>query len=217
MYTGIIETTGQVVRMTPHGEDITLEIHAPRFDFTTLAPGDSIAVNGACLTIVSRTDAGFTADVSVETLERTTLAHWQPDQKVNLERPLTPATLLGGHLVNGHVDGVATLVARAPDARSMRLTFAAPAELARYIVMKGSVTIDGASLTVTHVDGAEFGVNIIPHTQECTIIGDYRTGIQVNLEVDPLARYLERLLDAGRRNSAGITAEASAERIKTLR
>lgn len=198
MFTGIIETIGTLTRMTPHGEDLSLEIHAPRFDFTNLASGDSIAVNGICLTLVSCADARFNADVSVETLERTTLGDWQPGTQVNLERPVTPATLLGGHLLSGHIDGVATLVTQTPEARSTRLTFTAPAELARYIAVKGSIAIDGVSLTINQVTDNTFSVNIIPHTQERTIICDYRKGTRVNLEVDLLARYLERLLDARR-------------------
>ncbi len=197
MFTGIVETTGHLARMERHGEDRTLEIHAPRSDFTALTPGESIAVNGICLTVVSCVDEGFTSDVSVETRHLTTLSHWRLGQRVNLERALTPATLLGGHLVSGHVDGVAIVVARTPEERSMRLTFRAPAPLAKYIAVKGSITLDGTSLTVNHVDGAEFAVNIVPHTQARTIIADYRTGTEVNLEVDLLARYLERLLAAG--------------------
>lgn len=198
MFTGIIETIGTLTRMTAHGEDLSLEIHAPRFDFSNLMPGDSIAVNGICLTLVSCADQHFTADVSVETLERTTAKGWQPGTRVNLERPLTPATLLGGHLLSGHVDGIATLVTQTPEARSTRLTFTAPAELARYIAVKGSIAIDGVSLTINQGTDTTFSVNIIPHTQERTIICNYCTGTQVNLEVDLIARYLERLLDAGR-------------------
>lgn len=196
MFTGIIETTGRLVAITPKSGDVTLEIHAPAFDFSHCHLGDSIAVNGICLTAVAFGESSFSADVSRETLDVTTLKHWSVGDSVNLERALTPTTALGGHLVSGHVDGIGTLIEEHPDARSTRLTFQAPHELAKYIARKGSITIDGTSLTVNSVAGDCFSVNVVPHTQERTIIGAYQIQSEVNLEVDLLARYLERLITA---------------------
>ncbi len=151
-------------------------------------------MSGVCLTVVELTGDGFWADVSRETLERTVLGELTPGAGVNLERALTPSTRLGGHLVSGHVDGIGVVTELRQDARSWRLRLQAPAALARYIAAKGSICVDGVSLTVNEVDGARFDLNIVPHTWRETIIAEYRVGRRVNLEVDIIARYLERLL-----------------------
>jgi riboflavin synthase len=156
--------------------------------------GDSIAVSGVCLTVVEKTASGFYADVSGETLRRTMIGTLAVKDAVNLEKALTLETRLGGHLVSGHVDGIGTITARKEDSRSVQFTVQAPAQLARYIAMKGSICVDGVSLTVNAVDGAEFELNIVPHTLSATTLHEYRAGRQVNLEVDLVARYLERLL-----------------------
>lgn len=207
MFTGIIETTGSLQRRDDHGDDCTLTIASDTFDFSRCALGDSIAVNGVCLTAVALTAHSFSADVSHETLRLTTLGSLQSGDAVNLEYALTLATPLGGHLVSGHVDGVGELLARAADARSERLTFAAPAPLARYIAAKGSITINGVSLTVNTVDANRFSVNIVPHTMSRTTLGALQPGDAVNLEADLVARYLERLLTAPQENSGGLTLE----------
>ena len=196
MFTGIIETTGSLQRRDDHGDDCTLTIASDTFDFSRCALGDSIAVNGVCLTAVALTAHSFSADVSHETLRLTTLGSLQSGDAVNLEYALTLATPLGGHLVSGHVDGVGELIDRIPEARSERLTIAAPRALMRYIAAKGSITVDGISLTVNGVDGDTFHVDIVPHTQARTTLADVRPGARVNLEVDLIARYLERLLQA---------------------
>ena len=196
MFTGIVQTRGTVTRVDTRGGDGQLTIDAP--DLGAFAIGDSISVSGACLTAVAHTHGGFVADVSRETLDCTTLGALEPGAAVNLELSLTPATALGGHLVTGHVDGVGELVSRAEDARSRRLRLRAPAGLERYIAAKGSVCVDGVSLTVNDVDGREFGVNVIPHTAEVTTLGAARPGARFNLEVDLIARYVERLLNGAR-------------------
>ena len=195
MFTGIIETTGSLQRRDDHGDDCTLTIASDTFDFSRCALGDSIAVNGVCLTAVALTAHSFSADVSHETLRLTTLGSLQSGDAVNLEYALTLATPLGGHLVSGHVDGVGE-----------RLTFAAPAPLARYIAAKGSITVNGVSLTVNAVDANHFSVNIVPHTMSRTTLGALQPGDAVNLEVDLIARYLERLLNASQQ-SGGLTLE----------
>ena len=156
--------------------------------------GDSIAVSGVCLTAVELSEEGCWADVSVETLSRTTLARLREGSQVNLEKALMPTTRMGGHLVSGHVDGVGKVMERRDEGRSTRLLIKSPDALAKYIAEKGSICVDGVSLTVNSVRGAEFGLNIVPHTMEQTTLSDYRVGTDVNLEVDVIARYLERLL-----------------------
>jgi riboflavin synthase len=193
MFTGIIETLGTMTAMEPRQGDLRLTVHAPGLDLSGARLGDSIAVNGVCLTVTALDGERFSADVSRESLSVTTLGELAIGARVNLEQALTLATRLGGHLVSGHVDGVGELLAMEPDARSTRVRFRAPDGLARYIAAKGSITIDGASLTVNHVDGAVFDVNIIPHTWGLTRFSVYRVGSRVNLEVDLVARYLERL------------------------
>jgi riboflavin synthase, alpha subunit len=193
MFTGIIEALGTIREITAVGGDRRLTIIGDGAALDGVQPGDSVAVSGICLTAVGFPAGGFIADVSGETLGLTTAGSWQAGTRVNLERALTLSKPLGGHLVSGHVDGLARLCDLHADARSMRLEFEAPAALARYIARKGSVCIDGISLTVNEVDGQRFGVNIVPHTWQNTTLGGLQPGGTVNLEVDLLARYLERL------------------------
>lgn len=200
MFTGIIESIGTIAKVEPRGGDVRMEIESTDRYLADAGLGDSIAVSGVCLTVREKTALGFCADLSVETLQATIAGSWQPGRRVNLEKALTPHKPLGGHLVSGHVDGVGRLLARQAEARSWRLLFEAPAELARYIARKGSITIDGISLTVNEVEGRRFGVNIVPHTLDHTTLGDLQQDGAVNLEVDLIARYLERLL-AARENS----------------
>ncbi len=194
MFTGIVQAIGTIEALRPQGGDVRLTIHTGKLDLDDVALGDSIAVNGVCLTVVELTGHGFVADVSRETLSLTSLGELGPGSPVNLEKALTLASRLGGHLVSGHVDGLGEVVACREDARSVRFTIEAPAELARYIAHKGSITVDGTSLTVNGVEGARFHLNIVPHTLQETIMSGYRPGTRVNLEVDLVARYLERLL-----------------------
>ncbi len=193
MFTGIVAAMGTLLERSGHGGDRRLRIAAGTLDLGDVDIGDSIAVNGCCLTVVELEADGFSADVSNETLRCTTLGALEPGRRVNLEKAMRFGDRLGGHLVSGHVDGIGALLRRESDGDSLLLSLRAPADLARYIARKGCVCIDGASLTVNEVDGTDFNVNIIPHTRAETIIGQYREGQQVNLEVDLLARYIERL------------------------
>lgn len=197
MFTGIIQAVGRVARLEPRGGDVRLHVDTGTLDLADVALGDSIAVSGACLTAVARGGHGFAADVSNETLSLTTLGALKPGAPVNLEKALRLADRLGGHLVSGHVDGLGKVAAITPDARSQRWSFEVPAALARYIAAKGSVCIDGVSLTVNEVAGTRFGVNLIPHTVEHTAFHARRTGDAVNIEVDLIARYVERLIGGG--------------------
>lgn len=213
MFTGIIQAIGTVESLQSHGGDVRLRIRTGKLDLDDVRLGDSIAVNGVCLTVVALRGDGFEADVSRETLSLTSLGDLEPGSPVNLEKALTLATRLGGHLVSGHVDGLGSVVDRREDARSVRFTIEAPAGLARYIAHKGSITVDGTSLTVNGVEGARFHLNIVPHTLRETIMDGYRVGTRVNLEVDLLARYLERLLlgeKAADSNPEGVTREILA-------
>ena len=196
MFTGIIEATGVVAALDGHGADRRLRIEAASFAERAPAVGDSVCVNGVCLTATEVTPSAFDADVSAETLSCTTLGDLAVGDRVNLERALTPESPLGGHLVSGHVDGTGRVIERRDDARSVRFTFEAPAAMTRYIAVKGSICVDGVSLTVNDVAGERFGVNIVPHTLEVTTLGETVPGQRVNLEVDVIARYLERLLEA---------------------
>jgi len=213
MFTGIIETVGTVAEVKTVGGDVRLTVRAPKLDWRQVRLGDSIATNGICLTVVENLGDGFRADVSRETLSLTTLGDWRPGTAVNLEQALTPQSRLGGHIVSGHVDGIGEIVSRQGDARSERFQVRAPDALAKYIAHKGSITVDGTSLTVNAVDGAVFDLNIVPHTLEETVIDHYQVGTRVNLEVDVIARYLERLLMGERAAHAetGITAAFLAE------
>jgi riboflavin synthase len=193
MFTGIIQTVGTVASIEPRGGDVRLTISARDLGFDDVAVGDSICVSGVCLTAIALDGAQFAADVSVETLSRTTLGTLKIGNSVNLEKSLRLADRLGGHLVSGHVDGVGKVIAVAPDARSQRWTFELPDALARYVAAKGSICIDGVSLTVNEVEHNRFGVNLIPHTIDVTTFRDKRAGDAVNIEVDLIARYVERL------------------------
>jgi riboflavin synthase len=193
MFTGIVEATGRIVRTEPRGGDVRLVVDAGTLGLDDVAIGDSIAVAGICLTAVSIEGNSFAVDVSNETLSRTSLGALGKGARVNLEKALRLADRLGGHLMAGHVDGLARIVAIEPDARSQRWTFELPRELARYAAPKGSIAVDGVSLTINEVDGCRFGVNLIPHTVEVTTLGDRKVGDAVNIEVDLVARYVERL------------------------
>lgn len=193
MFTGIVQSIGEVRAITPRGGDVELLIGAPGLDLSSVAIGDSISCSGCCLTVTRIDGDAFAADASIETLNVTTLGQWQRGGRLNLEKALCAGQPLGGHYVTGHVDGIAKVIERVNDARSIRVQFEAPAALAKYIARKGSVCIDGVSLTVNEVDGARFSVNLIPHTLEVTTLDGYGAGTRVNLEVDIIARYLERL------------------------
>jgi len=203
MFTGIIEAIGEIVELQPRGGDLRLRVHTGKLDLHDVVLGDSIAVNGVCLTAVELPGDGFWADVSGETLARTGIGSLKKGSPVNLEKALTPTTRLGGHLVSGHVDGIGVVQERWQDARSARFRIEAPAALAKYIAEKGSICVDGTSLTVNAVNGAEFELNIVPHTLQETIMDTYQKGTRVNLEVDLLARYLERLMLGDRAAQAG--------------
>jgi len=198
MFTGIIEAVGHVQQVTESGGDLRLRIQTGALDLGDVKLGDSIATNGVCLTVVELPGDGFVADVSRESLAHTHIGQWCGGTRVNLEKALLPTTRLGGHLVSGHVDGVGTLMARRADARSIRLTIKPPAELERYIAAKGSITVDGISLTVNELTEQGFLLNIVPHTAAETTLVDAQPGQQLHLEVDMIARYLEQLL--GRTN-----------------
>jgi len=211
MFTGLVEAVGAVRRIEGQGgADRRLRIEPGEALMQGLQPGDSIAVSGACLTAVDPDGTGFWADVSAETLAHTTLGDKGVGSRVNLERALLPTTRLGGHLVSGHVDGVGEIVGREPDGRSWRFRVRVPDALACYLAAKGSVCLDGISLTVNDVDGAVFGVNIVPHTMSVTTLADVQVGSRVNIEVDVIARYLERLLTGGAPDSGGVSRELLA-------
>lgn len=214
MFTGIIEAVGRVRRLQRKGADLILSVNAGRMSMVDVRLGDSIAVNGVCLTVTALQSDGFEADVSAETLRHTRLSSLKVGDSVNLEKALQLSDRLGGHLVSGHVDGLADVVERYDDGRAVRFVLRCPPDLSRYIANKGSVTIDGTSLTVNQVDGDRFWLNIVPHTATQTIMMDYRVGTQVHLEVDLLARYLERLLNtsapASQSCASGVTTDLLA-------
>jgi len=194
MFTGIVTRTGTLQGKTMTGGDCRLHISCSQLNLESAQAGDSISVSGACLTMLEPSATGFFADVSLETLSLTTLGQLREGQAINLELALGLEARLGGHLVTGHIDDKARLVSRHEDARAERFEFEVPDRLARYIARKGSVCIDGVSLTVNEVDGSKFSVCLIPHTLEITTLGGLGTGDEVNLEVDLIARYLERLM-----------------------
>lgn len=198
MFTGIVQGVGRIRSVEPRGGDVTLWIETGPVALDDVAAGGSIAVSGACLTATRLDGHAFAADVSRETLMLTTLGEAAAGRRVNIEKALAAGQSLGGHYVTGHVDGIGRVVSRHDDARSVRMEFEVPAELARYVARKGSVCVDGVSLTVNGVAGRRFDVNLVPHTLELTTLGDLRAGAAVNIEVDIIARYLERMLEAGR-------------------
>ena len=209
MFTGIILAVGKIAGIEKKAGDCRLTIETGKLPLGDAALGDSIAVNGVCLTAVELGGSYFTADVSNETLSRTTLKNATTGTPVNLELALTPNTRMGGHIVSGHVDGIGKVIEKKPDARSVRFKFKAPDNLAKYIAEKGSICINGISLTVNEVQGATFTVNIVPHTLKETTLNDAVVGTEINLEVDLLARYMERLMqgEAAAKHHGGITEE----------
>lgn len=204
MFTGIIAALGQIKVLQPQQGDVRLHIEAGKLDCTDIQLGDSVAINGVCLTVVERHDTQLTFDVSQETLKRSSLGQLKTGSPVNLEKALAVGDRLGGHFVSGHVDGLGTVQLINLVGQSWQMKVTVPEELQKYIAEKGSICIDGVSLTVNAVDAKGFEVNIIPHTLQETIIQHYQTGNRVNLEVDLIARYLERLLP----QQSGVTMEA---------
>jgi riboflavin synthase len=201
MFTGIIESVGSIRAIVPQGGDVRVTVQTSSsghksadLSMLDVHLGDSIATNGICLTVIEMGSDYYVADVSGETLRRTTLGQWKTGTRVNLEKALLPTTRLGGHLVSGHVDGLGEIVVQRQDARSLYYEVRAPRELARYLAKKGSVTVDGISLTINQLSGATLSLNLVPHTANHTNINDWKVGSFVNLEVDVLARYLERLM-----------------------
>lgn len=214
MFTGIIQAMGNIASLESKGQDLRLHIHTGKLDLSDVMPGDSIAVNGVCLTAVTLPGDGFWADVSHETLSTTTLRHLHVGTPVNLEKALTPTTRLGGHLVSGHVDGVGEVMARESVGRSIQFKIKAPDNLAKYFAQKGSICVDGISLTVNAVAGAVLVLTIVPHTLQETTLAAVQVATQVNLEVDIIARYLERLLlgeQAALAASPGLSREFLAQ------
>jgi len=209
MFTGIILAVGKIAGIENKAGDCRLKIATGKLPLGDAALGDSIAVNGVCLTAVELGNGYFVADVSNETLSRTILKNASVGTPVNLELALTPNTRMGGHIVSGHVDGIGKVIEKKPDARSVKFTFKVPNNLAKYIAEKGSICINGISLTVNEVNGATFSVNIVPHTLKETTLVDAVVGTEVNLEVDLLARYMERLMqgEAAANNHSGITED----------
>jgi riboflavin synthase len=197
MFTGIIQAVGKIDALSPEGGDLRLSIGTGSLPLQDVKMGDSICVSGCCLTVIAKREHAFDADVSRETLSLTTLGDLKAGSPVNLERSLTLATPLGGHLVSGHVDGLGVVKSRREEARSVRFDIQVPTTIKHYIAHKGSVSVDGVSLTVNAIQDDIFDVNIIPHTMAHTIFGRYQPGSRVNLEVDVVARYVERML-AGR-------------------
>ncbi|MCU8033281.1 MAG: riboflavin synthase [Shewanella sp.] len=212
MFTGIIEAVGTLRKLERKGDDIRLTVASGKLDLNDVRLGDSIATNGVCLTVVQQLADGYVADVSAETVSLTGFAHYKVGTKVNLEKAVTPTTRLGGHMVSGHVDGIAMVEQRLVRGQAIEFWLAAPVELGRYIAHKGSITIDGVSLTVNEVDGSRFRLTIVPHTAGETTLIDLQAGDKVNIEVDLIARYLERLMnyDGKDSKSGGVTMEMLA-------
>jgi riboflavin synthase len=216
MFTGIVLATGRVASLAEKGGDLELGVDATALDFKRIAIGDSISVQGACLTVTRMQDTRFYADVSRETMAKTTLGALSAGSRVNLEPSLRAGDALGGHWVSGHVDAVGKLAALVQDARSWRLEFELPAALMRFVASKGSICVDGVSLTVNKVEGRCFDVNIIPHTLEVTTLGGLRVGDGVNIEIDVIARYIERLMPGFTDNRRPPTDGGDALRLREL-
>ncbi|MDF1644593.1 MAG: riboflavin synthase [Pseudomonadales bacterium] len=207
MFTGLIQSIGEITELHRDNNDLRIRIDSRGLDMSVVELGDSIAVNGVCLTVVAFDNTSFRADVSAETLANTTLGNWASGQRVNMEKALTFSQPLGGHLVSGHVDGTGKILSREQDGRSVRFSIQAPGELEKYIARKGSICIDGTSLTVNAVVAGHFEINIVPHTLDQTIFQQYRPGVLVNLEVDLIARYLEQMLISSK-DSKGVSLES---------
>lgn len=211
MFTGIIEAVGEIQRINPKSGDFELIINTQDLDLSDVKLGDSIAVSGVCLTVTHFTNSSFHADVSAETIQRTKLGQLNAGSQVNLEKACMPNSRLGGHIVSGHVDGIGVVEQVYANANAFDYWIVAPSELAKYIAEKGSITVDGISLTVNEISGSRFRLTIIPHTTERTTIADWQVGAKVNLEVDVIARYLERLMSADGQKSGGVTMELLAK------
>lgn len=213
MFTGIIEALGTLRKIERKGDDIRLTVASGKLDLADVKLGDSIATNGVCLTVVQTLADGYVADVSAETVALTGFAHYQVGQQVNLEKAVTATTRLGGHMVSGHVDGIAKVEQRQYRGQAIEFWLTAPTELTKYIAHKGSITIDGVSLTVNEVNGCQFRLTIVPHTATETTLINLQAGDTVNIEVDLIARYLERLMQGtvAHTESGGVTMELLAK------
>ncbi|TQV74085.1 riboflavin synthase [Aliikangiella marina] len=212
MFTGIIESVGTIESIESKSGDKRFKINVGKLDMSDVALGDSIACNGVCLTAIAFDDHSYTADVSGESLKLTSLGDIAVGASCNLEKALTPTTRLGGHLVSGHVDGIGEVVSVKTESRSIQYQIKAPQELAKYIAKKGSITVDGISLTVNEIDGETFMLNLVPHTLQETNAKEWQPGVKVNLEVDLLARYLERLLQGQTQDvNSNVTYQLLAE------
>ncbi|MBN0986280.1 riboflavin synthase [Amphritea pacifica] len=216
MFTGIIEAVGVIAAAEEVQGDLRLYIRTGDLDLSDVKLGDSIAVNGVCLTAVALPGDGFWADVSRETLVHTRFPDLSPGERVNLEKAMQPTTRFGGHIVTGHVDGLGEVVSIEADARSIRYKISAPKTIARYIAAKGSITVDGVSLTANAVEGHIFELNIVPHTAQETIIASYQSGRKVHLEVDIIARYMERLINYTDDSDTNLTETAGGVSMATL-
>ena len=194
MFTGIIEAVGKISALTPKGVDVSVTVDSGSLDLSDVKLGDSIATSGVCLTVVKLTGKGYVADLSLETLHRTAFANYKAGQVVNLEKAMLATTRFGGHMVSGHIDAVAEVIERQHIGRAIEFWIKVPPQLAKYISEKGSVAVDGISLTVNAVRGDEFKLTIVPHTAAETTMADFKVGRKINLEVDVIARYLERLM-----------------------
>lgn len=197
MFTGIIEATGYIAAIEPKGGDARYRFQTGKLDLSDVELGDSIACNGVCLTVIEKYQDGFAADVSVETIKVTCFAHYKEHQPVNFEKAMLPTTRFGGHMVSGHVDGIGEVMAIEDAGRSIQYTIRAPKDVLHYIAIKGSITVDGTSLTVNQLNEDCFFLNLVPHTLQETIADSYQVGTKVNLEIDLIARYLERLMQTG--------------------
>ncbi|WP_372597428.1 riboflavin synthase [Amphritea sp.] len=216
MFTGIIEAVGVIAASEELQGDLRLYVRTGDLDLSDVKLGDSIAVNGVCLTAVALPGDGFWADVSRETLVHTRFPDLSPGERVNLEKAMQPTTRFGGHIVTGHVDGLGEVIAIEEDARSIRFKIRAPETIARYIAAKGSITVDGVSLTANAVEGHVFDLNIVPHTAQETIIASYQSGRKVHLEVDIIARYMERLINYSEGADTNLTEPAGGVSMATL-
>lgn len=201
MFTGIVEAVGTLSAITPRGEDITVTVNVGKLDMSDVQLGDSIATNGVCLTVVEFDDNSYSADLSLETLKKTGFIDYQAGDKVNLEKAMLPTTRFGGHIVSGHVDGVGEIVERNQVGRAIEFWVEMPVEISKYVAQKGSITVDGISLTVNDLRKNAFKLTIVPHTSSETTIDQFNVGRKVNLEVDVLARYMERLLQGQQEES----------------